>query len=74
MGCERAEHAAVLWEQVAGGFSAGQQRELAQRVTGDLGLGGKKSRRTIDASLVFGNHFLLVCVSRLTKTKACKDE
>jgi molecular chaperone DnaK (HSP70) len=35
----------VLWERVAGGFSAGQQRELAQRVIGDLGLGGKKARR-----------------------------
>jgi len=35
----------VLWERVAGGFSAGQQRELAQRVIGDLGLGGKKAPR-----------------------------
>jgi len=35
----------VLWERVAGGFSVGQQRELAQRVIGDLGLGGKKGRR-----------------------------
>jgi hypothetical protein len=35
----------VLWERVAGGFTAGQQRELAQRVVGDLGLGGKKTPR-----------------------------
>lgn len=35
----------VLWDRVAGGFSAGQQRELAQRVIGDLGLGGKKGPR-----------------------------
>ena len=35
----------VLWNRVAGGFSAGQQRELAQRVIGALGLGGKKAPR-----------------------------
>ena len=35
----------VLWARVAGGFSAGQQRELAQRVIGDLGLSGKKAPR-----------------------------
>jgi hypothetical protein len=35
----------VLCNRVAGGFSAGQQRELAQRVIGDLGLGGKKAPR-----------------------------
>jgi hypothetical protein len=35
----------VLWDRVAGGFSAGQQRELAQRVIGALGLGGKKGPR-----------------------------
>jgi len=35
----------VLWQRVAGGFSAGQQRELAQRVMGDLGLLGRKPAR-----------------------------
>jgi hypothetical protein len=35
----------VFCERVAGGFSAGQQRELAQRVIGDLGRGGKKAPR-----------------------------
>ncbi len=35
----------VLWDRVAGGFSAGQQRELAHRVIGALGLGGKKVPR-----------------------------
>jgi DNA-K related protein/Hsp70 protein len=35
----------VLWGRVAGGFSAGQQRELAHRVIGDLGLSGKKAPR-----------------------------
>lgn len=35
----------VLWQRVAGGFSTGQQRELAQRVMGELGLGAKKAPR-----------------------------
>jgi hypothetical protein len=35
----------VLWQRVAGGFSAEQQRELALRVLSDLGLGGKKAAR-----------------------------
>jgi hypothetical protein len=35
----------VLWQRVAGGFSAGQQQELARRVSGALGLGAKKPSR-----------------------------
>jgi hypothetical protein len=35
----------VLWQRVAGGFTSGQQGELAQRVTGQLGLGQKKPVR-----------------------------
>ena len=35
----------VLWQRVGGGFSAGQQRELAQRVAGQLGLGQRKAAR-----------------------------
>jgi hypothetical protein len=35
----------VLWERVGGGFSSGQQRELAQRVMGELGLLGRKAVR-----------------------------
>jgi molecular chaperone DnaK (HSP70) len=35
----------VLWQRVAAGFSAGQQRELAQRVIGQLGIGQKKPAR-----------------------------
>jgi hypothetical protein len=34
-----------LWQRVSGGFTAGQQRELAQRVIADLGLGGAKSKK-----------------------------
>jgi molecular chaperone DnaK (HSP70) len=35
----------VLWQRVAAGFSAGHQRELAQRVGGQLGIGQKKPPR-----------------------------
>ncbi len=35
----------VLWQRVSGGFSAGQQRELAQRVMATLGLGSQKAAR-----------------------------
>jgi hypothetical protein len=35
----------ILWQRVAGGFSAGQQRELAVRVMGPLGIGGRKPPR-----------------------------
>jgi len=35
----------VLWQRVGAGFSAGQQRELAQRVSGQLGVGQRKPPR-----------------------------
>ena len=35
----------VLWQWASGGFTAGQQRELAQRVMADLGLAGVKAKR-----------------------------
>src|SRR4030095_17198021 len=35
----------VLWQRVSAGFNAGQQRELAQRVSGQLGLGQRKAPR-----------------------------
>jgi hypothetical protein len=35
----------ILWQRVAGGFSAGQQRELALRVMAPLGIGGRKPPR-----------------------------
>jgi hypothetical protein len=35
----------VLWQRVAAGFTGGQQRELAQRVSGQLGLGQRKAPR-----------------------------
>ena len=35
----------VLWQRAAGGFAAGQQRELAQRVMADLGFAGSKGKK-----------------------------
>jgi molecular chaperone DnaK (HSP70) len=35
----------VLWQRVGAGFTAGQQRELALRVSGQLGLGQRKAPR-----------------------------
>ena len=40
----------VLWQRVAAGFTTGQQKELAQRVVGQLGIGQKKPVR-INAQL-----------------------
>jgi molecular chaperone DnaK (HSP70) len=35
----------ILWQRVSGGFSAGQQRELALRVMAPLGIGARKPPR-----------------------------
>jgi hypothetical protein len=35
----------VLWQRVAAGFTAGHQRELAQRIAGQLGVGQRKPAR-----------------------------
>src|SRR5438105_4297197 len=35
----------VLWQRVAGGLGTGQQRELAQNVMGELGMGSRKPPR-----------------------------
>jgi hypothetical protein len=35
----------VLWQRASGGFTAAQQRELAQRVMADLGLAGAKAKK-----------------------------
>ena len=35
----------VLWQRASGGFTAGQQRELALRVMADLGLAGGKAKK-----------------------------
>ena len=35
----------VLWQRASGGFAAGQQRELAQRVMADLGLASAKAKK-----------------------------
>lgn len=35
----------VLWQRTSAGFTAGQQRELAQRVSGQVGIGQRKAPR-----------------------------
>jgi molecular chaperone DnaK (HSP70) len=35
----------ILWQRVAAGFNGGQQRELAQRIVGQLGIGQRKPPR-----------------------------
>jgi hypothetical protein len=35
----------VLWQRASGGFTTGQQRELAQRVMADLGLAGARAKK-----------------------------
>jgi len=35
----------VLWQRASGGFTAGQQRELAQRVMSDLGLASARAKK-----------------------------
>ena len=35
----------VLWQRIAAGFTAGHQRELAQRIAGPLGVGQRKRAR-----------------------------
>jgi uncharacterized protein DUF3731/Hsp70 protein len=35
----------VLWQRASGGFTVGQQRELAQRVMADLGLASAKAKK-----------------------------
>jgi len=54
----------VLWQRVAGGLTAGQQRELAQRVMGQVGTGQKKPAR-LNAQLDREAWRLLASLERL---------
>jgi hypothetical protein len=54
----------VLWQRVAAGFTAGHQRELAQRVSGQLGLGQKKPPR-LNAQIDREGWRLLASLERL---------
>jgi hypothetical protein len=56
----------ILWQRVAGGFSAGQQRELALRVMGPLGIGGRKPPR-INAQIERESWRLLASLERLDR-------
>jgi molecular chaperone DnaK (HSP70) len=54
----------VLWQRVSAGFTSGQQRELAQRVSGQLGLGQRKRPR-INAQIDRESWRLLASLERL---------
>ncbi len=54
----------VLWQRVGAGFTAGQQRELAQRVSGQLGLGQRKPAR-VNAQIDRESWRLLASLERL---------
>lgn len=55
----------VLWQRVGAGFTGGQQRELAQRVSGQLGLGQRKAAR-LGPQIERESWRLLASLERLT--------
>ena len=57
----------VLWQRTAAGFTTGQQRELAQRVSGQLGLGQRKPPR-LNAQIERESWRLLGGLERLDAT------
>jgi hypothetical protein len=57
----------VLWQRVAAGFTAGQQRELAQRIAGQLGLGQRKAAR-VNPQIERESWRLLASLERLEST------
>jgi molecular chaperone DnaK (HSP70) len=61
----------VLWQRVAAGFTAGHQRELAQRVGAQLGLGQKKPRR-LNAQIEREAWRLLASLERLDAARRLK--
>jgi hypothetical protein len=61
----------VLWQRAAAGFNAGQQRELALRVAGALGLGGRKAPR-LNPQLERESWRLLASLERLDASQRMK--
>ena len=61
----------VLWQRVGAGFSAGQQRELAQRVSGQLGIGQRKPPR-VNAQIEREGWRLLGSLERLDQSHRVK--
>ena len=62
----------VLWQRAAGGFTAGQQRELAQRVMADLGLAGAKAKKP-NPQIERESWRLLASLERLDAVDAHED-
>lgn len=61
----------VLWQRAAGGFSPGQQRELAQRIAGQIGIGAKKGPR-LNAQIEREGWRLLAALERLDPAQRMK--
>ena len=61
----------ILWQRVGAGFSAGQQRELAQRLSGQLGLGQRKPPR-LNAQVEREGWRLLASLERLDAGQRAK--
>jgi len=56
----------ILWQRVSGGFSAGQQRELALRIMAPLGIGARKPPR-LNAQVERESWRLLASLERLDR-------
>jgi molecular chaperone DnaK (HSP70) len=56
----------ILWQRVSAGFSSGQQQELASRLTGSLGLGGRKVRH-VNPQMIRESWRLLASLERLDR-------
>lgn len=61
----------VLWQRVSAGFTAGQQRELAQRIVGQLGIGQRKPPR-LNAQIERESWRLLAALERLDAGQRAK--
>jgi molecular chaperone DnaK (HSP70) len=61
----------VLWQRVSAGFSTGQQRELAQRVSGQLGIGQRKPPR-LNAQIERESWRLLAGLERIDANQRAK--
>jgi molecular chaperone DnaK (HSP70) len=61
----------VLWQRIGAGFTAGQQRELAQRMSGQLGLGQRKPSR-LNPQIERESWRLLASLERLDAAQRAK--
>jgi hypothetical protein len=58
----------VFWQRVAGGLNAGQQREIAQRLSAQIGVGGRKPPKRPNPQIEREGWRLLASLERLEAT------